>query len=55
MPNQPHNDDPADLKRTNAELSASLERCRRLLEECRSKLASKVNNEPFEEDRTRTG
>jgi hypothetical protein len=34
----------ADLERANAELTASLESCRQLLAECRSKLAANAND-----------
>ncbi len=33
-----------DLERVNAELTASLETCRKLLAECRSKLAANAND-----------
>ena len=36
----------ADLERVNAELRSSLEQCRALLAECRSKLAANEGGEP---------
>ena len=45
MASQRDQQDSADLERVNAELTASLERCRELLAECQSKLAAN-SNEP---------
>jgi hypothetical protein len=51
---QTNSDDRADLMRTNAELSASLQRCRQLLEECRSKLVANGNAEAIGGSRKRS-
>ena len=42
------------LERTNAELTASLARCRELLEDCRSKLVANGNDQP-DHDQARSG
>jgi hypothetical protein len=52
---QTNGDDRADLKRTHAELFASLQRCRELLDNTRSKLVANGNERDIEEERTRTG
>lgn len=43
MFDQPDNEEVGHLKRVNAELTASLKRCRVLLDDCRSKLAANTN------------
>ena len=45
------------LKRVNAELTHSLERCRALLDDCRSKLAANSNEPelPDEDEESRLG
>jgi hypothetical protein len=45
MFDQPDNDEVGHLKQVNADLTASLKRCRVLLDDCRSKLAAN-SNEP---------
>jgi hypothetical protein len=45
MSDQQDNQEVAHLKRVNADLTASLKRCRVLLDDCRSKLAAN-SNEP---------
>jgi len=42
-----------DLERVNAELKSSLEHCRALLAECRSKLAANEDSEPPKSDAER--
>jgi hypothetical protein len=37
----------AELQRLNDKLSESLERCRRILADCQSKLAANSNDSPF--------
>lgn len=46
LSDQRDNQDIAHLKKVNADLSRSLERCRELVERCRAKLAAN-SNEPF--------
>lgn len=48
MTDQTDKQEIAHLKRVNAELTTSFERCRLLLRACRSKLAAN-SNEPFVE------
>jgi hypothetical protein len=43
MSDQHDNQDTAHLNRVSGELSASLKRCRLLLDDCRSKLAANSN------------
>jgi hypothetical protein len=38
----------AELERMNARLADSLDRCRRILADCQSKLAANANDEPEE-------
>jgi hypothetical protein len=45
--------DPADFEQANAELSASLARCRELLRDCQSKLVANTNNKKGERDPSR--
>lgn len=45
MADQPDNQELAHLRKVNSELTASLKRCRVLLDDCRSKLAAN-SNEP---------
>jgi hypothetical protein len=49
MSDQQDNQETAHLKRVNAELTDSLERCRHLVDDCRAKLAAN-SNEPVEFD-----
>jgi len=44
MSDQQDNQEVAHLSRVNAELSASLKRCRVLLDDCRSRLAANSND-----------
>ena len=46
MSDQQHTQEIARLKKVNADLSRSLERCHELVDECRAKLAAN-SNEPF--------
>lgn len=48
MPNQEDKQDTAHLEQVNADLSASLERCRELLSECREKLSANNNDSAAE-------
>lgn len=50
MNNQPDNKEFEDLEQVNAELKASLEKCRTLLRECRDNLAAN-SNETDEQER----
>jgi hypothetical protein len=43
MENRADNRDAAELERLNAQLTDSLERCRRILADCQSKLAANTN------------
>ena len=43
MPNQDDNQEGAELSELHAELTRSLERCRKLLYDCRSQLAANSN------------
>lgn len=49
MSHQGHKSAVANLERLNSELTQSLERCRFLLSECRSKLAANANEDVDEE------
>ena len=46
MSDQQDNEEVARLTKVNAELSRSLGKCRKLVDECRAKLAAN-SNEPF--------
>ena len=46
MSDQQDNSETVRLKKVNAELTRSLDRCRELVEDCRSKLAAN-SNEPM--------
>ena len=51
MFDQPDSQEMAHLKKVNSELTASLKRCRVLLDDCRSKLAANSNDpEEFDHD-----
>ena len=50
MSDQQDKQEMANLQRINAELTQSLERCRFLLADCRSKLAANSNEELIEDD-----
>jgi len=48
---QQDNSEIARLKKVNADLTRSLDRCRALVDECRSKLAANSNEPvPFDDD-----
>ena len=51
------NKEVARLERLNSELASSLERCRDLLRDCRSKLAANANDvaPPEDDEETRLG
>ena len=51
---QQHKQEIANMERVNAELTDSLQRCRFLLVECRSKLAANSNEEQLIEDSEKT-
>lgn len=50
MSNQKDEQEIAHLERLNASLSQSLQRCRDLLKDCRSRLAANSNDETVPED-----
>lgn len=56
MSDQNDRDEVVRLQELNSELKGSLERCRRILRDCRERLAANSNEEPPEEDEeTRLG